>query len=230
MPRHINDIGEFIIGFDPIGPQSWDYANPIGQFTIGFSAIGPQSTFDWNSTVLSQYANSPILLQLLEDTAAWFDQSLNLDNFADLIWDVTTAQGYGLDVWGRIVGVGRVVQITADDWLGFTGPPGVSGDSLNVKPFYSGGAATDNYALSDDAFRQLILAKALANICDGGIAAINQVLLNLFPNRGNCYVTEGVRTMTYTFNFVLSPVELAVVSQSGVLPHPPGVAVSVVAP
>lgn len=231
MPRHINDIGEFIIGVDPIGPLNWDAANPIGQFTIGLSSIGPQSTFNWLDTVLSQYANSPVFMQMLEDAAAWFDQSLDLDNFTDLIWDVTTAQGYGLDVWGRIVGVQRVVQITADDWLGMTGPPGTSGESLNTKPFFSGGAATDNYALSDDAFRLLILAKAQANICDGGTAAINQILLGLFPNRGNCYVTDGGDlTMTYTFDFVLTPVELAVVSQSGVLPHPPGVAVSVVHP
>lgn len=232
MPRHINDIGEFIIGYDPIGPQSWDAANPIGQFAIGISSIGPQSTFDWVQTVLSQYANSPVFMQMLEDGAAWFDQSLNLDNFTDLIWDVTTAQGYGLDVWGRIVGVQRVVQLAGTEvWLGTTGPPGVSGDSMNVAPFYSGGSATNNYALSDDFFRLLILAKAMANICDGGTAAINQVLLNLFPGRGNCYVTDGGDlTMTYTFDFTLSAVELAVVTQSGVLPKPPGVSVTVVTP
>jgi Protein of unknown function (DUF2612) len=35
-------------------------------------------------------------------------------------------------------------------------------------------------------------------------------------------------TMTYTFAFQLSPVELAIVTQSGVLPKPTGVLASVV--
>lgn len=35
-------------------------------------------------------------------------------------------------------------------------------------------------------------------------------------------------TMTYTFTFALTPVELAIVLNSGVLPKPTGVAASVV--
>lgn len=199
--------------------------NGIGQFQIGVSPIGTQSYFDWQKTVISQYANSPTLMQLVENFWGYVNQSANQDAFFDLVWNVDTAQGWGLDVWGRIVGVGRVIPIPADAiYLGLTGPPGVSGDSLNVAPFYSGAVLTQNFALSDAAFRQLILAKALANICDGSIPGINAVLRALFPGRGNCYCRDlGSMTMTYTFEFTLTPVEYAIIFLTGVLPTPSGV-------
>ena len=39
-------------------------------------------------------------------------------------------------------------------------------------PFYSGQKLTDNFILTDDGFRVLILAKAFSNICDGSIQFI----------------------------------------------------------
>lgn len=206
-------------------------SNAIGSFVIGVSPIGPISTFDVVDTIISQYANSPTLLQLCQNLQQYFDQTANFSALFDLIWNVDSAQGYGLDVWGRIVGVTRVLTVSSSTFFGFDqqsptvdvfGPGGAS-------PFYVGVSATSNYALTDSAYRSLIFAKALANICDGSIQAINQILMNLFPNRGNCYVTDGQNmTMTYTFNFLLTPVEQAIVSQSGVLPKPVGVEASVV--
>ena len=63
-------------------------------------------------------------------------------------------------------------------------------------------------------------------ISDGSIPAINQILLNLFPDRGNAWVTDGQdMTMTYTFGFQPTPVELAIIETSNVLPRTTGVAV-----
>lgn len=180
-------------------------------------------------TIVSQYANSPTLVQLIESINAWIDPSINIDAFYNLVWDVDTARGVGLDIWGRIVGVGRVLQVPTGKYFGFDEATTASADPFNQSPFYSGAVLTSNFALSDDGFRVLILAKAMSNICNGSIGAINQILLNLFPNRGKCYVTDGEdMTFTYTFEFVLSPLEFAIVSQSGALPKPAGVSASVV--
>jgi len=209
--------------YPPLGP------NGIGQFVIGVSPIG-DIPFDYRKTIISQYANSPILTALINNDAAYLLQTENLDAFFDDIWNVLTAQGYGLDVWGRIVGVSRTLQITVGDWFGFDqGVPGA--DTFGQGSFFSGQALTDSFQLADDPYRRLILAKAAANITNGSIPAINQILLSLFPGRGNCYVTDdGDMTMTYTFDFPLSPVELAIVQNSGVLPKPVGVSASVVLP
>lgn len=207
-------------------------SNAIGSFIIGVSPVGSIPSFDVWTTVISQYANSDILDQLIVDFAQYLDQTANFDAFFDLIWNVDTAQGIGLDIWGRIVGVNRVLQLPANP-LPYLGTEEAGTPTLltpyNVAPFYSGAPLTNNFALSDDAFRLLIFAKALANICDGSIPAINQLLLNLFPNLGNCYVADGQNmTMTYVFSFILSPVQFAIVQNSGVLPRATGVAVNIV--
>lgn len=203
-------------------------SNAIGDFTIGISPIGTISSFDLWATVLSQYGNSPILTAMLASFNAAVDQTANLDNYFDLIFSVLTAQGYGLDTWGRITGVSRVVAIAGSaNYLGFQ--EAASWETFGYGVFWSGTTVTNNVVLSDSDFRTLILAKAASNICDGSILAINSILLALFPNRGDCYVTDlGAMTMTYTFAFSLTPVELAIVEQANVLPTPAGVAATVV--
>jgi hypothetical protein len=202
----------------------------IGQFIVGQSPIGG-SPFNYGSTIISQYANSATLVQLIESFADYIDPTYSYDDFYDLIWNVATAQGYGLDIWGRIVGVTRILQVSDGPNLGLTGPSGNSGDSLNVAPFYSGTPITSNYSLSDDAFRTLIYAKALANISNGSTPSINAILMALFGSGGNVYVTDGGGlTMTYTFSYVPSLVDQAIVEQSGAIPRPSGVALTMVIP
>lgn len=185
--------------------------------------------FDWFLTVISQYANSPVLLALLENLCGYIDPTKLVEDFFDLIFNVDTASGHGLDIWGRIVGVSRVLRLPdGSDYFGFS-EAAPDAHSFGEAPFYGGGVLTVNFSLSDGAYRRLILAKALANICDGSIPAINQILINLFGDYGNCYVTDGEdMTMTFTFGSTLSAVDFAIVSQSGVLPRPAGVTATIV--
>jgi hypothetical protein len=206
-------------------------SNAIGSFIIGISPIGDIEPFDVWSTIISEYANSPIITALIENFSAYLDQTQNIDNFIDFMRDISSAQGIGLDIWGTIVGVTRTLFIPGTQkYFGFDEATTISADPFDQSPFYSGVPLSSNFELSDPAFRVLILAKALANISDGSIKSINQILLNLFPNRGgNAFVADGLNmTMTYTFDFILTPVELAILGQSGVLPKPVGVASSVV--
>lgn len=205
-------------------------SNAIGRFVIGVSPIGTITPFDVWQTIITQYANSPILSRLCTDFAQYLDPIANFDAFFDTIWNVDTAIGYGLDVWGRIVGVQRVLKIPSGGrYLGFEEAGGATVDPFGQSPFFFGNPLTDNFYLADDAFRILIFAKALSNISDGSIKSINQLLLNLFPGRGNCYVVDNLdMTMTYMFKFILTPVEAAIVEQTGVLPKPTGVLADVV--
>lgn len=209
--------------------------------------------FDVWQTIISQFANSPILTQLIENLDAYLDKSADFDMFYSNIWDIDTAVGEGLDIWGRILGVKRILKVPSVTYFGFDESlPGI--DGFGSGTFYFGAPVTQNYALSDDSYRTLLLAKAATNITDGSIPSINQVLLSLFPSRGNCYVKEVLppnfqyfgfdeainmagfnqgefysgKTITamsiiYRFEFALSSVELAIVEQSGALPKPVGV-------
>ena len=181
-------------------------------------------------TIISQYGNSPVLLRLIQNMNEYLDPRANFDGFYACIWNVETAFGYGLDVWGRIVNVSRVVQVqTGEIGFGFKEATTASAAPFNQGVFYAGAPVTTSYALSDDAYRTLIYAKALSNISNGSIPALNAILLKLFPGRGNCYVTDGGdMTMTYTFHFALTPVEQAIVAQSNVLAKPAGIVATVV--
>lgn len=204
----------------------------IGQFKIGVSPIGDVAAFDPWATLMAQYANSPVLTAMITEFNAAMDFTATNDSFYDLMWNIFTAQGYGLDVWGRIVGVVRTISIPGTvQFFGFE-EAGSSWTGFGQGSFASPGSIlTQNYVLQDPDFRKLILAKAAGNISNGSIPAVNQILLNLFPGRGKCFVADGLNmSLAFTFNFVLSSVEIAIVSQLNVLPVATGVAIAVVHP
>lgn len=214
-------------GPDPFDQPSSE-SNAIGNFIIGVSTIGDIPSFNVWKTIISQYANSPILTRLIENMFAYLDQTENFQNFFDTVMNIETAQGYGLDVWGRILNVSRTLTVPGDqNYFGFE-EAGQTAQPFNQAPFYSGQQIGSNFILTDSAYRVLLFAKAAANICDGSIPAINAILMTLFPNRGNAYVVDNLdMTMTFKFEFTLSPVELAIVGQSGVLPTSTGVSYTV---
>ena len=55
-------------------------------------------------TVISQYAHSPVMLSLIQSWNDAIDTAADLQAFYDTVWNVSTAQGFGLDIWGAIVG------------------------------------------------------------------------------------------------------------------------------
>jgi hypothetical protein len=183
---------------------------------------------DVERTIISQYGNSPTLLALIHGMNAHLDPRADFDAFFDFVWNVDTAQGFGLDIWGRIVNIGRELQLSGSPlYFGFSEAlPGSF--PFNEQPFYDGSApATQTYLLADDAYRTLILVKALANISSTNAPSLNRVLQNLFINRGRCYANDlGGMQMRYTFEFLLTEFEFAILTQSGALPRPAGVGLS----
>ncbi|MFT8565149.1 MAG: DUF2612 domain-containing protein [Acetobacter orientalis] len=181
---------------------------------------------DVQKTVLSQYSCAPTLNALIEAWNQTLDPTRLLETWFTNIWNLDTAQGYGLDVWGRIVGVERVLTLSTDSFFGFAEPQDLTLQPFNAAPWYSGTQTTSNYRLSDEAFRQLINAKALANITDGSITSLNAILMTLFAGQGDVWVADtGTMTLTYTFNFAPSAVQVSLIQSSGVLMRPAGVRV-----
>lgn len=205
----------------PVGAAPIAASDPSGAVVTS-----PGYFFDPTVTVLSQYANSPVIAKLVDDFAQWLDPASRFDAFYAQIWNIDTAVGYGLDVWGRILGVGRVLHLPAGVFLGFASDPAAVPFDFGI--FYGGSRATTNVALTDEAYRTLLLAKAALNITDASIPAINTILLNLF---GQGYVRDNLdMTMTFVFSQTLTPVETAIVFQSGVLPKSCGVSFTVEQP
>ncbi|VVE82823.1 DUF2612 domain-containing protein [Pandoraea sputorum] len=178
-------------------------------------------------TILSQYSNAPTLNQLIESMNDYIDPSADIDAFYSMMWDVSTAVGKGLDNWGKIVGLpnGRLLQIPDTEvYFGFDEAGVASAQPFDNGVFFNGTVPTQNYYLADEAFRTLIMVKAIVNITDCSIPSINALLQSLFTGRGRCYVIDnGNMSMRFTFEFYLQSFEVAILTQSGILPRPTGV-------
>lgn len=101
--------------------------------------------------ILTQYSGSPTVTQLLSDFRNEIDPQADIETFKRHIMYIDSATGYGLDVWGRIVGISRTV--TLDD---------------------------TPITLNDSIYRKLIMHKAMANITNCSLATLNKALNTLF--------------------------------------------------
>lgn len=180
-------------------------------------------------TIISQYGNSSTIGQLIQNMNQYLDPRADFDTFYDFVWNVDTAQGFGLDIWGRIVNIGRDLLIPDDPlyWGFLEAFPGSY--PFGEQPFWDGTpGATHTYTLADDAYRKLILVKALSNITATNARSLNQLLQNLFADRGRCYVNDlGGMKIRFTFEFLLTSYEFAIMTQSGAIPRPAGVGASI---
>lgn len=183
-------------------------------------------TLSITDTIVSQYANSPIMLSLLNAMNVAVDPKANLFNFYNFVWNVNTASGYGLSVWGRIVNVGRNIVVPMTNayfqWkeTGVGTPFGPGGST----PFYNGGTTSTQgtWALSDTLYRQLILVKAIANISVCSAQVINYVLQTLF-GAGTCYCAD-LGNMAMSINFAnLTTLDFYLIANGKALPRPAGV-------
>lgn len=187
-------------------------------------------------TVQKQYSNSPTLLALLEDFDQWVDMAKFSADFLAKVWDISTAVGFGLDIWGRILGQSRYIQVaqTPGDNFGFDAHPTAGQTNWkpwNQAPFYGGAAAgTVAFALQDEYYRRLLMVKAAANIAACNAPSLNALMRSMFGDRGKCFVYYDLAKpmhLIYYFGFIPSSVEKSII-ESGLFPMPAGMNVQYV--
>ncbi len=150
--------------------------------------------------IQSQYSASPTILSLAAGFQKHLEQTADRDSFYEKFFDIYSAEGPGLDNWGRILAQPRTIE---------------DGEA--------------SITLTDEYYRLLLLYKALANISSSDAATLNQLLANLvatgiagFPRA--CYVLE-VDTMVirWVFEDFLNELQLAVFKAAGTLARWAGV-------
>lgn len=173
------------------------------------------------NTIISQYSNSPVITTMIGFLNESIDPRVDCQKFYDMIFNVETAQGYGLDVWGGIVGINREIRMKAEDeFVGF---------AQGMTSFNSGAWSVDEstdrkYRLDDDIYRKTIMLKAMSNIIYATAPNINKLLRWMFGKRGRAYfVKNGTMSARYVFEFYLLPLERAIIRQTDLLPRPCGV-------
>lgn len=186
----------------------------------------------WEDTILTQYSASKKLLSIIDT----FNQAVSLDDFTDVfikkVWDLTTCESFGLDMWGKKVGVDRYITAPIESTsFGFSEADDSDPDyptPFNDAPFFGGVQETTNVRIGDDAYRTLIFCKAFTNISIATIPDVNKFLKILFYQRGRAYcVNYRDMTMGITFEFELAPYEESILTNYNVTPVPSGVQVNI---
>ena len=175
---------------------------------------------NYEQTLVSQYANSPKLIQLISDFNDCLDPTADIDAFYANFWDLDTAYGVGLDYWDRIVGgTGRNIAISpVDKYLGFDEGQTAANDyqSFGYGILYSG-VKSGAYVLADGPFRTLIYATALGNITNGSVLSYNKLLSLLYPN--NTVYLKILGAMSVQVYFQTSPTQFEVSILSAIFPR-----------
>lgn len=157
------------------------------------------------ATLYSQYANSPTIVQMVDSFGQQIYPAPDFANFLSYIWDIDTAQGFGLDILGRIIGLNRQVT-NVPDIFGFPTTPG------------------GLYTMMDGQYRRALKVKALRNILNGSAPDINRELMLLSDGRGNAFVQNtGTMLIKYNFYYAPEPYEYALMSSFNVVGKPVGV-------
>lgn len=167
------------------------FPGPVEIFKVFRSGDHDASLRAGPVTVQSQYAASPRILALAAQYWQLLDPTPSADLMISKMIDPSTAEGYGLDVWGRIVGIKRALVPVGGDYLAFAPPSNVAnpdGNSWNNAPFNPVNSA--GYA-SDAIYRVYVYVKAMLNIGNGSLADLNRYFSLLFPGSGIKIIHSG---------------------------------------
>lgn len=154
---------------------------------------------DLTNHIFWQYNNAPNLNSLINSKQNWFNinQTEFWENWINNVLNIQTANDYGLSIWGALLQIPRVYNVSGED-----------------------------IALTTNQYRTVILARLRLLKTRATVPEINKLLKFLFGKYGKAYVTDNYNmTITYHFNFKLSDLQLAVLQNVTLLPRPAGVEV-----
>ena len=180
--------------------------------------------------IQSQYAASEKILALAAGFQERICPEMDVELFYRKMFDIYTAEGFGLDNWGVILGMGRTIEgpyqgpCFGFDWSGLQ-----PFDQYPFIPDSGAPPAVTMISLEDELYRLLLLYKALANISASDAATQNKLLSVLTASGiGNlpraAYVLE-VDTMVirWVFEDSMTTLPLAVFKAAGTLARGAGV-------
>lgn len=183
---------------------------------------------DLLKAILWQYNNAPNLLSLLNFKKTWYDtnQTGFWEDWIANVFDLRTANDFGLQVWAIILGqslYGNFVPVDNSNAWGF---------GVERKNFTRGNFATQtggSRIYSTEIARLLLRLRYFKLVSSGTIPETNRMLKYLFQPYGTAYLADGLdMTQTYYFNFVIPSEMLYMLNNTDVLPRPSGVQSTVV--
>lgn len=157
----------------------------------------PDNTASLNEAILWQYENAERLKALILAQQTFFEDAVTTfwDDYLDNIFNISTADSFGLRMWGIILGIQR--------------------------PSYDVGGTPTTF--SDEQYRLLLKSRVMLMRMNASSFDINKYLSFLFSGNPVFLYDNLDMTITYFFNYHLSDEDTAVLAIDGVLPRPTGV-------
>lgn len=178
---------------------------------------------DLLKVLLWQYNDAENLQSLLQLKEDWYttNQSEFWSNWYTDVFDLRTANSFGLSVWSIILGFPLYV-ITESD----TTKPTFGFSSLNQN-FDNGNFSSitgEVSAFSVETSRLALQLRYHQMTCSCTVPETNRMLARLFGDRGGAYILDGLNmTQTYVFKFKPTSQETDLLTNYDLLPRPAGV-------
>lgn len=188
-------------------------------------------TFDFSVDLLRallwQYNDAARLESILRQKQAWYDanQTAFWEDWTRDVFDLRTANDFGLAVWAIILDIPLSIASQGDD----PNKP-IWGFGQYHENFTNGNfASISSSQLSTEQKRLILRLRYFQLVTRGTVPEVNAFLAYLFEPLGLVYVNDGYdMTARYVFNFPLSSALEVVLTEYDLLPRPAGVKIDYV--
>lgn len=182
------------------------------------------SSVDLVRALLWQHDNATALRSLIESKQDWYNinQATFWTNWYRDVFNIDTANDFGLAVWGRILNVGLGLQV--DSTIGIPH----FGFGIYHRNFNNGNfarATSGEQALSTDQKRLIIRLRYYQLISRGTVVEINEAMARIFGDLGQVFVRDplDMSKITYVFKFTPSSRVRLILDRMSLLPRPSGI-------
>lgn len=166
-------------------------------------------------TVNGDYLSSQTMMGIITAFNDAIDPTVDVEAIRANILDIDTAQGFGLDILGRIIGLSREVRgVSSSAIAGLA----IAGSAIAGNLSLTSGAVT---SLNDVQYRVALKIKAFGNVSRLTVDTMNAQLRMLSLGRGNAWVHDfGGMSFSYYFGFALQSFERSMIINSDLLMRP----------
>lgn len=182
------------------------------------------SSVDLVRALLWQHDNATALRSLIESKQDWYNvnQATFWANWYRDVFNIDTANDFGLAVWGRILNVGLGLQV--DSTIGIPH----FGFGIYHRNFNNGNfarATSGEQALSTDQKRLIIRLRYYQLVSRGTVVEINEAMARIFGDLGQVFVRDplDMSKITYVFKFEPSSRVRLILDRMNLLPRPSGI-------
>lgn len=161
-------------------------------------------TIDTSLCYLWQYDNAENLKGILHDQEQFIKQNVTdvFEHYTEKVFSIKTADTFGLNVWGQILGVKRDYTLTKT----------VEEETV-----------TSVISVSDELYRRMLIATATRHNMAGTLPEIWKYLQIILPGREFYIHDKHDMSIEIQYRFIPTDEELAILQDSSFIPLPAGV-------